>query len=61
MTGEEWWENKIKEKRENSAEIDKLKIIIIIIIKIDELDVKCKKMCQYSTSMGPFYNINILK
>lgn len=33
-------------------EMDKLEIIIII--EIDELDVKCKKMCHYSTSVGPF-------
>lgn len=39
-------------KKGKSVEIDKLEIIIVI--KIDELDVKCKKMCPYSISMGPF-------
>lgn len=49
----------MKEKRENSVEIDKLEIIIII--EVDELKVKCKKMCQYSMPMGPFKNIHILR
>lgn len=40
----------MKEKRESSVETDKLEIII----KTDELNIKCKKMYEYSISMGPF-------